>query len=255
MVSIGVSTSVCLSEATSRMDASQLVTDNALSSFSTSPNFSSFTRFLDQKRFQELFPNAIELYDFNSLVNAAKRFPQFANTGNDVKDKLELAAFLAQTAHESDNFRAAEEYGHENYSISQYCDNTTYPCARGLRYHGRGPIQLSWNYNYFNAGNALGLDLLNHPELVSTDSIVAWMTALWFWMTPQNGQPIHDVVTCVNGFAKSTQVINGGLECGPNAINRESVLQRSKYYLRMCDALGVDPLGNNSSDMCTKSTY
>jgi len=109
----------------------------------------SFARFFDQERFREVFPDAIELYNFNGLVNAANKYTEFANTGNDTNDKRELAAFLAQTSHESDNFKAAEEYARNTYTVWQYCDNSTYPCAPGRRYHGRGPIQLSWNYILF----------------------------------------------------------------------------------------------------------
>ncbi|TDH65666.1 hypothetical protein CCR75_003002 [Bremia lactucae] len=204
------------------------------------------SRFLDQRQFQELFPDAIDLYKFDGLVNAAKRYTEFANTSDDTNDRLELAAFLAQTAHESDNFKAAEEYARDTYTVWQYCDNTTYPCAPGRSYYGRGPIQLSWNYNYFLAGRDLGLDLLNVPELVATDDTITWMTALWYWMTPQNGRVIHDVVTDVNGFSQSTAIINGGLECGSNAPNTANELQRIQYFMRFCEVLGVQPRGNTS---------
>ena len=43
--------------------------------------------------------------------------------------------------------------------------------------------------SYAQAGATLGLDLLAKPELVSTDPVVAWKTALWFWMTPQAPKP------------------------------------------------------------------
>ncbi|KAG2502287.1 hypothetical protein JM18_009773, partial [Phytophthora kernoviae] len=143
---------------------------------------SSFARFFDQDRFHTMFPDAVPLYNFDGLVNAADKYTKFANTGNDTNDKRELAAFLAQTAHESDNFKAPEEYARNTYTVWQYCDNSTYPCAPSRRYHGRGPIQLSWNYNYYNAGKALGIDLLDNPDIVANDTAVTWMTALWYWM-------------------------------------------------------------------------
>ena len=214
----------------------------------TSPSTSaSFTRFFDQNKFHTLFPDAVALYNFNGLVDAASKYPTFANTGNDVNDRRELAAFFAQTAHESDNFKAAEEYAKDTYSVWQYCDNSTYPCAPGRRYHGRGPIQLSWNYNYYNAGKALGLDLLDNPDIVAEDTAVAWMTALWYWMTPQGkGRVIHQVVTLEGGFAQSTDIINGVLECGPNAPNPQNEQQRIRFYAKMCDVLDVQPLGSTS---------
>ncbi|MGR9712597.1 chitinase, partial [Escherichia coli] len=57
-----------------------------------------------------------------------------------------------------------------------YCDenNRQYPCAPGKGYFGRGPIQLSWNYNYGACGQSLSLDLLRQPELVGSNPKVAF---------------------------------------------------------------------------------
>ncbi|RLN59115.1 hypothetical protein BBJ29_003968 [Phytophthora kernoviae] len=205
-----------------------------------------FARFFDQDQFQATFPGALDLYNFDGLVSAASKYTEFANTGDDDTDKRELAAFLAQTAHECDSFQAAEEYAKDTYTVWQYCDNTTIECASGKRYHGRGPIQLSWNYNYYYAGEALGLDLLANPETVATDNTVTWMTALWFWMTPHVGRVIHDVIADVDGFAASTDIINGGLECGPDAPNTANEQSRIDNFNKMCEALGVEPLGKTS---------
>ncbi|KAL7531014.1 hypothetical protein ACHAXR_005283 [Thalassiosira sp. AJA248-18] len=43
-------------------------------------------------------------------------------------------------------------------------------------YFGRGPIQLSWNYNYIDAGAALNEDLCTNPDLVATNDAIAWGT-------------------------------------------------------------------------------
>ncbi|CAI5743197.1 unnamed protein product [Hyaloperonospora brassicae] len=219
----------------------------ATTATSPSRNSSNFARFFDQDRFHTMFPEALELYTFDGLVTATNKYSAFANTGDDANDKRELAAFLAQTAHESDNFKAAEEYARDTYSVWQYCDNSTYPCGPDRRYHGRGPMQLAWNYNYYIAGKALGVDLLNNPEIVAQDTTVTWMTALWFWMTPQKyGRIIHDFVAGVDGFAQSTDSINGGLECGPDAPNQLNEQQRIAYFIKMCEALGVQPVGSTS---------
>ena len=42
-----------------------------------------------------------------------------------------------------------------------YCDETReaeYPCNPDKKYFGRGPLQLTWNYNFGAAGKALGFD-------------------------------------------------------------------------------------------------
>lgn len=50
--------------------------------------------------------------------------------------------------------------------------------------------------SYIQAGKALGVDLLNQPDLVAQDAVLAFKTALWFWMTPQFPKPsCHDVMT------------------------------------------------------------
>uniref|UniRef100_A0AAV1VNB9 Glycoside hydrolase family 19 catalytic domain-containing protein n=1 Tax=Peronospora matthiolae TaxID=2874970 RepID=A0AAV1VNB9_9STRA len=227
-------------------DSCEMV-ESPIQQSTTAPSSPNFARFFDQNRFNTMFPNAVELYHFDGLVTAADKYSEFANTGDETNDKRELAAFLAQTAHGSDNFKAAEEYARDTYSVWQYCDNSTYPCAAGRRYHGRGPMQLAWNYNYYSAGKDLGIDLFNNPDIVAQDTAVTWMTALWFWMTPQkNGQIIHDFVAGVNGFARSTDTINGGLECGPDAPNQVNEQQRIAYFVKICEALDVQPLGNTS---------
>ena len=51
-----------------------------------------------------------------------------------------------------------------------------------------GPIQLSYNYNYgLFSKMYLGdkMILLNDPDRVKKDGELAFVSALWFWMTPQ----------------------------------------------------------------------
>lgn len=55
---------------------------------------------------------------------------------------------------------------------------------------------LHHSYNYIQAGAALGFDGLNSPDLVAQDPVLAFKTAVWFWMTPQSPKPsCHDVMT------------------------------------------------------------
>ena len=88
---------------------------------------------------------------------------------------------------------------------SGYCDSSkSYGCPAGRdAYYGRGPIQLSWSYNYMAAGDALGLDLLNNPGLVARDPGMAWATAAWYW----NNRVPHDAT-----FGGTIDAINGAQE-------------------------------------------
>src|SRR5690242_7472860 len=42
-------------------------------------------------------------------------------------------------------------------------------------------LQLSHPCNYYDAGEALGLDLLNNPDLVSQSDKIAAATAIWYY--------------------------------------------------------------------------
>ncbi|KAL7525544.1 hypothetical protein ACHAXR_001052, partial [Thalassiosira sp. AJA248-18] len=73
--------------------------------------------------------------------------------------------------------------GHTSVSNPDGCNCAgTVPESVGNGYEadklffGRGPIQLSWNYNYIDAGAALNEDLCANPDLVATDPAIAWGT-------------------------------------------------------------------------------
>jgi len=101
----------------------------------------------------------------------------------------ELAAFMAQTAHETMGFHTMAEKGDDTYFTNLYdiqgnpkkaaeLGNVT--AGDGVRYKGRGFIHLTGRDNYRKAGAALKLDLENNPDL-ATNPVIAAKIALWFW--------------------------------------------------------------------------
>ena len=52
----------------------------------------------------------------------------------------------------------------------------------GFRFRGRGCVQLTGHSGYYHAGQALGVDFVMSPDLVSTPKY-AVLTAGWFWST------------------------------------------------------------------------
>jgi predicted chitinase len=193
---------------------------------------------MTEAQFNSMFPQRIAFYSYQGLVEAADAIGGFAKEGSIETRKRELAALLANGEHESDHFKATREYNTANYD--HYCDktNSIYPCKAGQQYYGRGPIQLSWNYNYGAAGEYLKLDLLNNPDLVATSSKVAWQTMMWFWMTSKKaGVSPHDAMVKEIGFGMTIDVINGALECrGGNAAQVQS---RIKNFNDILGKLGV----------------
>ncbi|KAM1800482.1 hypothetical protein EV2_032857 [Malus domestica] len=112
---------------------------------------------------------------------------------------------------------------------------TDYPCNPNKKYYGRGPLQLTWNYNYGAAGNSIGFDGLNSPETEASDPTVAFKTALWFWL--------NNVCPVLNqGFGATIRAINGEVECDGKL--PDAVQSRINYYKDYCNQLNVNPGGN-----------
>jgi len=120
----------------------------------------------------------------------------------------------------------------------------SYGCPAGTyAYYGRGPLQISWNFNYYAAGNAIGQDLLDNPNLVSTNAAISWETALWYWMTGTGGSSMTSHQAMVNGagFGATIRAING-IEC--NGGNTAEMQDRVNDYQSFTSILGVSPGGN-----------
>ncbi|MER6501379.1 glycoside hydrolase family 19 protein [Streptomyces sp. NPDC001455] len=201
---------------------------------------------VSEAQFNQMFPNRNPFYTYNGLTAALSAYPAFANTGSDTVKRQEAAAFLANVSHETGGLVYVVEQNTSNYP--HYCDSSQpYGCPAGqAAYYGRGPIQLSWNFNYKAAGDALGIDLLRNPYLVEQDASVAWKTGLWYWNT-QNGpgtMTAHQAMVNGAGFGETIRSINGSLEC--NGGNPAQVQSRIDRYKAFTQILGTTP-GNNLS--------
>ena len=101
----------------------------------------------------------------------------------------ELAQFMAQCAHETKNFTTRREEGSREYFMKKYDKKYNPENAAilgnvkpgdGAKYFGRGDIQLTGRDNYTRVGKALGIDLVNNPELAEKPEIAAQI-AVYFW--------------------------------------------------------------------------
>lgn len=92
---------------------------------------------------------------------------------------LRLIHFLAQLAHESGNFRYMEEIA-SGAAYEGRKDLGNVNKGDGVRYKGRGPIQLTGRANYRKYGQQLGIDFENNPAIVAIPS-VGLLVACKFW--------------------------------------------------------------------------
>ena len=177
-------------------------------------------------------------------------------------NKKELAAFFAQIAHETRHgedglYNDGLMFLHEiDTSLTYTAPNDAYPAFPGKKYYGRGPIQLSYNGNYGYASDCIFGDknaLLKHPGLVEKDPVIAFKTAIYFWMTPQVHKPsAHDAMTGKwvpgaadqaagrkPGFGITINIVNGNVECGKGE-NMFSMNDRIGFYRYFLTKLGVN---------------
>lgn len=121
-------------------------------------------------------------------------------------------------------------------------------------YFGRGAKQLSYNYNYGPFSEAMFgtvRTLLDRPDLVA-DTWLNLASAVFFYTYPQPPKPSmlhvidgtwqpndHDKQNgLVPGFGVTTQIINGGVECGGPVEHAQSQ-NRINYYREFANYLGV----------------
>ncbi|THV24312.1 glycoside hydrolase family 19 protein [Glycomyces paridis] len=199
---------------------------------------------VSEAQFNQMFPSRNSFYTYQGFVNATASYPAFGTTGSATVQRQEVAAFLANVSHETGGLVHIVEQNTANYP--HYCDaGQSYGCPAGqAAYYGRGPIQLSWNFNYNAAGNALGLPLLTNPWLVEQNATVAWQTALWYWNTQSGPGTMtgHAAMTNGAGFGQSIWSINGSIEC--NGGNPAQVQSRVTKYQSFTGLLGVAPGAN-----------
>jgi putative chitinase len=158
-------------------------------------------------------------------------FIQAACDHYQIVQPLDVAAFLAQIGHESGGLVwtaeiwgptvAQRAYEPPSRKASELGNNEP---GDGLRFKGRGLIQVTGRRNYSLAAVGLDLDLLNHPELLEQPEHAA-MSAAWFWSSNKLSQ-----IALAGNFVTLTRRINGGT----NGLAHRQVL-----YAAAKTALGI----------------
>lgn len=144
------------------------------------------------------------------------------------------AAFLAQVAHESGQFRFMEEIWGPTVAQRRYeppgaladtLGNTE--AGDGRRFKGRGPIQITGRANYQRFGELLGTDLVAHPERAAEPDL-AFRIAGLFWSKKGLNELADRPGT--ETFREITRRINGG---------SNGLADRQKFFAVACTVLGV----------------
>lgn len=183
---------------------------------------------ITQEQLQQCFPKTTAQTWYEPFVQAAARW--------EINTPCRIAAFLAQTGHESADWKILEEnlnYSGERLRVvfpkyfssdaqaqeyhrqPQKIANRVYggrmgngaeDSGEGFKFRGRGLIQLTGKSNYTRCSQTVFSDesLLDDPDfLVTPDGALA--SACWFW-TANNCNPVADQ----QDHVRLTKIINGG---------------------------------------------
>lgn len=147
-----------------------------------------------------------KIYIFAATANIEK-YLQYINEYTEqfeVNTPLRMSAFLAQIGHESGQLRYVQEIASgKAYEGRKDLGNVFF--GDGVRYKGRGLIQITGRANYQSLSNDLGVDFINEPEKLQSPQY-AVLSAFWFW-DKKNLNKWADIPD----FEKITRIINGGL--------------------------------------------
>ncbi len=153
----------------------------------------------------------------------------------DILTPQRQAVFIAQTAFESMRYTHLEEIASGQAYENRADLGNTQP-GDGVKFKGRGCIQITGRTNYGRCSSALfGLDslLLDSPWKLAQPGLAA-RSAGWFWDWKRLNQ-----LCDVNDFDGVTRRINGGLN---GIVERRTLWTRARY------ALGVVLQGQGASD-------
>jgi predicted chitinase len=141
-------------------------------------------------------------------------FLQAAMTEFAIETPARIAAFVAQLAHESGQFRFMEEIWGPTTAQRRYEPSSTLAATLGNtdsgdgeRFKGRGPIQITGRANYRRFGDLLGVDLVADPARAARPEL-AFRIAGLFW-SRKGLSELADRATD-EAFREITRRINGG---------------------------------------------
>jgi len=142
----------------------------------------------------------------------------------EINTPLRTAHFLAQIGHESLSFVYTQEVASGAAYEGRLDLGNTQP-GDGVRFKGRGLIQLTGRDNYKKYGKFISVDLLHsgNEQLIAEKPEYALDVSLWFW----NKRKLNDYADEDN-LKAITRRINGGYN---GLEDREHYLNRAKFFL------------------------
>jgi putative chitinase len=174
-----------------------------------------------------------------SPTSCAEKFMNYINETCEkyqINTPIRQLCFLAQVGHESGSLFFTEELASGAAYEGRKVLGNTQP-GDGVRFKGRGLIQITGRSNYKAVGDALGIDFIKSPVLLGGKNVNkctqeqlknAAMSAGWYW----NSRKLNAVADTINiakpidtgtnlaNFVLLTKKINGGTNGLNDRLNR-----------------------------------
>jgi len=153
---------------------------------------------ITDQQLRAMLPNA------GSRLDAHLPYIETALEEGKIDTPQRIAAFLAQLAHESGEYRYMEEIADGSAYEGRADLGNIYP-GDGVKFKGHGPIQITGRDNHHDCGVALGIDLIEDPRKITLPEY-GTASAVWFW----NSRSLS-LLADRDWFKAIAKIINGGL--------------------------------------------
>ena len=166
-----------------------------------------------------------KIFIYASPANIEKFYQPLIDTMEryEINTPKRQAAFLAQLAHESGSLKYVREIASGQAYEGRKDLGNTEP-GDGVKFKGRGLIQLTGRANYKKASEYFKEDFINNPQLIETPKY-ATLVAGWYW-----DRHSLNKLADIQDFRKITKIINGGYN---------GMADRQKHYDIACKVLGI----------------
>lgn len=168
---------------------------------------------ITKEQLRAIMPNA----DVNKYINYINGYADKFK----INTPLRMAHYLGQIAHESAELRYTKELASGRaYEGRKDLGNTHK--GDGVRFKGRGLIQITGRANYEAYKRFCGYDVVSHPELLEKP-LGAVKSSMWYWQ--QHG--LNELADEDNSL-QITRIINGGVN---GLLSRQNYVRKAKAVL------------------------
>jgi predicted chitinase len=163
----------------------------------------------------------------------------------DITSEMRSRMWLAQAGHESGSLVYFEEIASGAAYEGRKDLGNIYP-GDGTKYKGRGPIQITGRYNYTEAQKAMGIPLVDQPQLAADPFGASFRISAWWWYA--NGL---NKISDTGDVVAATKKINGGTN-GLSDRQKRYDLAKAQGAKVIVQAMPTTPAWTDDDDMVIK---